>query len=124
MRQAAAVKGRLAWALCLGVAVGLGFVASAQTPAKPMPAKPAQTGAPAAPASELLAVSIVRIKPDLLDEWRTWQTSDVIPTLQKGGVKVRDVWQTVFGEGFEYAMVSPLENFAARRAEPHCQSTR
>jgi hypothetical protein len=97
------------WSTVLCAALGVNYVLTAQTPA---------AGAQgAAPARQLLGVTVTRIKPELLTEWQEWQKSEVMPTLQKGGVKQRDAWQTVIGESFEYAMVTPLENFAQRDGE-------
>jgi hypothetical protein len=94
------------WSMVLCAALGANYVLTAQTPA---------AGAQgAAPARQLLGVTVTHIKPELLTEWQEWQKSEVMPTLQKGGVKQRDAWQTVIGESFEYAMVTPLENFAQR----------
>src|SRR5712664_3445431 len=38
---------------------------------------------------------------------------ETIPMLRKSGLKSRDAWTTAtFGEGFMYAFVTPIENFA------------
>jgi hypothetical protein len=106
MKRTTAVRTWLVWSTVLCAALGVNYGLTAQTPA---------AGAQgAAPARQLLGVTVTHIKPELLTEWQEWQKSEVMPTLQKGGVKQRDAWQTVIGESFEYAMVTPLENFAQR----------
>ena len=101
MKRTTVVRTWLVWSTLLCAA--LGGALTAQTPAQN-----------AAPARQLLAITITHVKPELLTEWQEWQKSEVMPTLQKGGVKQRDAWQTVIGESFEYAMVTPLANFAER----------
>ena len=112
MKRTTAVRTWLVWSAVLCAALGVGFAVAAQT--QP-PASGAQSARP--PGSQLLNVTVVHIKPELLTEWQEWQKSEVIPTLQKGGVKERSVWQTIVGEGFEYAMLTPLENFAQREGQ-------
>jgi hypothetical protein len=62
----------------------------------------------------LMNVTVVQIKPDLVNEWMEFQKSDTIPTLQKGGVKERTGVTTVIGPAFEYVFLTPATNFAAR----------
>jgi hypothetical protein len=94
----------------LAVALWSGHRTTAQT----TPQQPPKSGSEAAPPPELLSVNVVHVKPELLTEWEDFQTKEAIPTLQKGGVKVRDAWRTVIGENYQFAFVSPLANFAAR----------
>jgi len=109
MKRTTPVQTWLGWSTVLCAALALGYVAAAQTPT---PQAPNASARP--PGSQLFNVTVVHIKPELLTEWQEWQKSEAIPTLQKGGVKERNVWQTVIGEGFEYAMLTPIENFAQR----------
>ena len=88
----------------------LGHVVTAQTTAP----KPAQASGAAAEAPRFLSVNIVQLKPELVTEWQDFQVKEAIPTLKKGGVTARDAWQTVIGETFQYAFVSPIENLAVR----------
>jgi hypothetical protein len=94
----------------LGVALLLGHAVSAQTPEQ----KPAQTKAEGAAAPQFLGVNVVHVKPEMALEWEEFQKKDVIPTLQKGGVKQRDAWRTAIGEAYEVAFVTPMANLAAR----------
>lgn len=65
------------------------------------------------PASEWLQVSVVRVKPEMVTEYVAFQKSETLPGLKKAGLKWRDAWETgVFGEGFEYVFVTPIEKFA------------
>src|SRR2546423_7390987 len=77
---------------------------AAQTPV----AKP-----PPAPKREMFQITVVKIKPEMLDQWLEFQKTETIPMLKKAGVASRDAWQTAtFGEGFMYAFVTPIENFS------------
>jgi hypothetical protein len=109
MKPTTAVRTCLVWSTVLCAALGVQYVVAAQT----TPSRP-QSAAQAAPARQLFAVTVTQIKPELITEWTEWQKSEVMPTLQKGGVKERHAWRTVIGESFEYAMVTPLASFAER----------
>jgi hypothetical protein len=75
------------------------------------PAKAQPTAQPAQP--ESLQITVVKVKPEMLDQWLAFQKSDTIPMLKKAGIKSREAWQTaVFGEGFMYGFVTPIESFA------------
>lgn len=84
--------------------------ASGQPEAK-VPAKP-QAAAKPAPKREMIQVTVVKVKPDLLNEWLEFQKNETIPMLKKAGAIRRDAWQTgIFGESGMYAFVAPIENF-------------
>lgn len=75
------------------------------------PAKP-QAAAKPAPKREMIQVTIVKVKPDLLNEWLEFQKNETIPMLKKAGAIRRDAWQTgIFGESGMYAFVVPIETF-------------
>jgi len=80
----------------------------AKTPSKPQAAaKPALP-----PKREMIQVTVVNVKADLLNEWLEFQKNETIPMLKKAGVTQRDAWQTgIFGESGMYAFVTPIENF-------------
>jgi hypothetical protein len=66
---------------------------AAQTPAK----------------SRLLQLVILNVRPGMMKAYIDYQKSDVIPTLQKGGVKWRDSWRTaVFGDPYQIAHVTDV----------------
>ncbi len=74
------------------------------------------------PQSQWLSISVVHVKPDMLTEWMDFQKNEMIPTLQKGGVKRRGAWQTVaFGKAFEYVFVTPIDSFAQYDGESPIQ---
>jgi hypothetical protein len=65
-----------------------------------------------APASRLLSISVVSVKPEMMRAYTDYLKSDVVPALQKGGVKWRDTWRTaVFGDTFEIAHVTEIKGF-------------
>ena len=76
------------------------------------PAKPQAGAAKPAPKREMIQVTVVTVKPDLLNEWLEFQKNETIPMLKKAGALRRDAWQTgIFGEAGMYAFVVPIENF-------------
>lgn len=83
-----------------------------QTEAK-APAKLQAAAKPALPPKrEMIQVTVVKVKPDLLNEWLEFQKNETIPMLKKAGAIRRDAWQTgIFGESGMYAFVVPIENF-------------
>jgi hypothetical protein len=84
----------------------------AQQPPAKAPAKPPAAARSAEPKRQMIQVTVVRIKPDMLTEWIEFQKNETIPMLKKAGVKSRDAWTTgVFGETGLYAFVTPIDNF-------------
>lgn len=84
--------------------------------ASPMPASaqtPAPAASPAAPNTTRYHVTVVRVKPEMLNEWIDLQKNEVVPGLKKAGVASRSVWNTAVGNSFEYSIVVPFEKFAA-----------
>jgi len=62
----------------------------------------------------LVNVTVVQIKPDLVNEWLEFQKTETIPALQKAGVRERTGVATVIGPSFEYVLLTPTTGFAAR----------
>jgi hypothetical protein len=93
----------------LGMALWFVFAGSAQTPKE----RPAQSGSDTT-APQLLSVNVVHVKPELLLEWQEFQKKETIPMLQKAGIREREAWQTIFGDAYEYAFVTPMANLAVR----------
>ena len=93
-------------------------IARAQSaPVKSTPKPPARKkAAPPAEASAapfLTAVSVVRIKPEMINEWIDLNKNTIIPGLKKAGVKERGCFQTAqFGESFEYVFITPIETLS------------
>lgn len=84
----------------------LALVAASPAPAVAQPAAAAAT-------TTRSQVTIVRIKPDMLNEWIDLQRNEVVPALKKAGVQSRTVWATAVGNSFEYTIVVPFEKWAA-----------
>lgn len=58
-------------------------------------------------------VTVVRVKPEMLNEFIDLEMNEVVPALKKGGVKTRTVYSTaLFGSGLEYTSVTPFDKFA------------
>ena len=58
-------------------------------------------------------VTLVRVKPDMLNEWLDLQKNEQIPAQKKGGVTTRTTLQTAIGNGFEFAIITPFPSFGA-----------
>lgn len=83
--------------------------------ASPAPAAaqtPAPVASPAAPNTTRFQVTVVRLKPDMQNEWVDLQRNEVVPALKKAGVASRTVWSTAVGNSFEYTLSVPFEKFA------------
>lgn len=65
------------------------------------------------PATTRYQITVVRLKPDMVDEWTALQKNEVIPAQKKAGVKERSIQQTTVGNSFEFTIVTPYPNFAA-----------
>ena len=73
----------------------------------------AQNPTPTPPPRQTYQLSIVQVKPEMGLEWREYIKNDANPAAIKAGVTLRQVWTTAtFGEGGEYVIVTPIENFA------------
>ena len=59
-------------------------------------------------------VTVVRVKPDMIDAWIDFQTKRTIPALKKAGVTQRTVYQSAFGNLGEFRLVTPIAKFADR----------
>ena len=65
-----------------------------------------------APAPNRSRVQMVRVKPDMLNEWIDLQKNEVVPALKKGGQTTRTVYQTNIGNAFEFLIVTPFTKYA------------
>jgi hypothetical protein len=110
MRRASSFRWSVGLVSVVGIALWLAYAVSAQTPAQ----KAAQTKTEGAAAPQFLGVNVVHVKPEMAVEWEEFQKKEVIPTLQKGGIRQRDAWRTLIGEQYEVAFVTPMANLAAR----------
>jgi hypothetical protein len=57
-------------------------------------------------------VTIVHVKPDMVNEWFDLEKTELMPAQKKGGIKTRTTYATVFGNSFEYVIVTPFEKYA------------
>src|SRR2546426_5171510 len=103
----------------VGLAVGavsLAMVGAQLTAQQSAPAAKAPAAAKQAPQTAAAmplpraAVTIVQIKPELVNEWQDFQKNETIPTLRKAGVTERTALTTVFGESFEYIFLTPVKS--------------
>lgn len=77
----------------------------------------AQTPTPTpqvAPTPELLSITVVSVKPDMMVEFQNFMKNTTNPALKKGGLKWREVWQNTgaAGDAFEYVLVTPVAKLA------------
>ena len=64
--------------------------------------------------SSMNRVTFTHVKPDMLTEWVDLQKNEVVPALKKAGQKSRTVYSSgLFGNSYEYVVITPMENFAA-----------
>jgi hypothetical protein len=91
--------------------------APARAQAKPQ-AK-AQAAVPEAMKPRWSQVMIVRVKPEMAGEYLEFVKSETLPMQRKAGTQWRDAWVTAgFGEALEYAVITPIEDFAQLDAPP------
>jgi hypothetical protein len=89
--------------------LGLGLQLAAQGTGSAQRSATAQTP----PARSWYSVNIVTVKRDMAREWREFQRSQTMPMQQRGGIKLREVWQSgaPFGDGSTFAIVTPIDKF-------------
>lgn len=92
------------------------LLAAAQShPSQAQPSSQAQTSTPtAAPTPQLLSITVVSVKPDMVLEFQNFMKTTTNPALKKGGLPWRAVWQSTAaaGDAFEYVLVAPIGAFA------------
>ena len=68
----------------------------------------------AAPTPELLSITVVSVRPDMVAEFQNFMKTTTNPALKKGGLKWREVWQSTAAadDAFEYVLVAPVGAFA------------
>jgi hypothetical protein len=77
----------------------------------------AQNPAPtpqAAPTPQFLSLTVVSVKPEMMAEFQNFMKNTTNPALKKGGIMLREVWQTTgaAGDAFEFVLVTPVGKFA------------
>ncbi|HET6892281.1 MAG TPA: hypothetical protein VFH31_14360 [Pyrinomonadaceae bacterium] len=106
MKQIIVRMFRLLCILALLLAAAQLHTSKAQTPS------PTPSGAPS---PELLSITLVSVKPEMVAEFQNFMKNTTNPALKKGGLKWREVWQSTAasGDAFEYVLVAPVESFAS-----------
>jgi hypothetical protein len=105
--------------LLAAAALVVGVMSVAEVATQTQSSKPTQTPAAAASATTPAApvffrLTIVEVRPDMLQEYIALQKSETIPALQKAGLTRRDAWRTgVFGSTFTIAYTAPIASFAS-----------
>ena len=66
------------------------------------------------PAATRSSVTVVRVKPDMIDAWADFQAKRTIPAIKKAGTTQRDVYQSIYGAAGEYRIVTPMSKLADR----------
>jgi hypothetical protein len=64
------------------------------------------------PQNTWIRVTTVKVKPEMVPEWRELEKNEIIPAYKKAGVPGYSVWQTsMFGDAYEYTLVMPIAKF-------------
>ncbi len=63
-------------------------------------------------------VQVIRLKPDMVNEWIALQRDEVIPAQKKAGVTSRTTLVTQVGNAFEYMILTPFPTWAAMDTAP------
>lgn len=110
---------RTAWrvvslALCIAMTALLAVAQNTMAPKAAAKKPAAKKAKPMADApQQWSSITVVRVKPDMVAEWQDLQKNVVNPALKKAGIKERSVFETaVFGESYEYVVITPITNFA------------
>jgi len=62
---------------------------------------------------ERVLITTVTVKPDMTGDFENLIKNEYNPGIAKGGAKWSDVWRNaVFGNGFDYTFVTPIDGFA------------
>ena len=89
------------------LAAAISLVASAGT------ATPAQSQQPSAVPNVRTYVQVIRLKPDMVNEWLEIQRNEVVPAQKKAGLTSRTTLVTQVGNAFEYAILTPFPKWEA-----------
>ncbi len=89
------------------LAAAISMVASAST------ATPAYSQQTSAVPNVRSYVQVIRLKPDMVNEWMEIQRNEVIPAQKKAGITSRTTLGTQVGTAFEYAIITPFPKWEA-----------
>ena len=88
------------------LAVAINLVASAGATA---PAHAQQTAVP----NVRSFVQVIRLKPEMVNDWLEIQRNEVLPAQKKAGVTSRTTLVTAVGNAFEYTIITPFPKWEA-----------
>jgi len=58
-------------------------------------------------------VTVIQVKPDMLNEWLDLEKNEMVPAMKKGGQKTMTIYATrIFGNSHEYVVIAPFEKYA------------
>ena len=101
MRHEFTLRFRASVVVLAGLAAVLSTVCAAQ-PGRRLESPPSRS-----------LVTIIRVKPEMINEWLDLQKNSVVPELKKAAVKTRTVYSSgIFGNAFEYIIIQPMMKFA------------
>ncbi|MFY9727876.1 MAG: hypothetical protein WAJ87_20440 [Bryobacteraceae bacterium] len=64
------------------------------------------------PQNTWIRVTTVKVKPEMVQEWREIEKNEIMPAYKKANVPAYAVWQTsLFGDAYEYNVVVPVRKF-------------
>jgi hypothetical protein len=71
-----------------------------------------------------IRVTTVRLKPEMIQEWRNTYKNKIIPGYRKAGVSAFAVWRyRPFGDAYELMLMSPIQKFAQFDGEDPLQNS-
>lgn len=88
------------------LAVGIGVLVFAGAPARSLSQQPNATP------NVRSFVQVIRLRPEMVNEWIALQRDEVIPAQKKAGVKSRTTLVTQVGNAFEYTILTPFPSWA------------
>jgi hypothetical protein len=64
------------------------------------------------PQNTWIRVTTVKVKPEMVQEWRDLEKNEIVPAYKKANIPAYAVWQTwLFGDSYEYTLVEPIAKF-------------
>jgi hypothetical protein len=64
------------------------------------------------PQNTWIRVTTVKVKPEMVQEWRDIEKNEIMPAYKKANIPAYSVWQTsMFGDSYEYTLVMPIAKF-------------
>ena len=64
------------------------------------------------PQNTWIRVTTIKVKPEMVQEWRDLEKNDIMPAYKKANIPAYAIWQTaMFGDSYEYTLVTPIVKF-------------